>query len=184
MNEAVNALAAVREAIKEGKDAGESISLMALDDYLVNLQQYYIDNPEASYQPEIAAAQLHSSANIDAKMLEGVFNFAVTALKMLLLINGAAAIAIIAYLGRTPPPSNGVSQIINSMSYFAYGAGLSVLTALIAYLAQVVFTEGFSIPAETHEKWGAGLRLLIVVSCRSRSIVLYWYTSCFIWFHE
>lgn len=72
--------------------------------------------------------------------------FAINALKLLTLVNGAAALAILAFLGHLASKDSAISsqllvQMIYPMSLFAFGTAAAVLASGGAYLSQIVFAE-------------------------------------------
>jgi hypothetical protein len=67
---------------------------------------------------------------------KGLINLSIEALKALLLINGGAAVAVLAYLGNLAAKSSTLPDIKNAMLCFAGG----VLTAALAFLA-AYFTQ-------------------------------------------
>ncbi len=77
----------------------------------------------------------------------------------LLLLNGAAALAMLTFIGNFSKDANLRSVLLglsNPLAFFADGAALAVLTAIFAYLSQVSWADGSSL-------WGATLRLFAMV---------------------
>lgn len=69
-----------------------------------------------------------------ARMLEETFRFARLALSNAILINGAAATAVAAFLAhRSAPPS---AAMHNAILRFAVGAGLGGVASMFAYFGQ------------------------------------------------
>ena len=99
-------------------------------------------------------------------LFKAVTEFAAIAIRGIVLINGGAAIAILAFLGQAlgrdkPLPDGVVAAGMESLMWFVAGAGAGVLTAAFAYLAQAIFAE---VGAETGNKTGGSFRILAIVS--------------------
>ena len=111
---------------------------------------------------ELYAAQVSAHGNdVEAQRanMEAVIKFAEIAIRSLLLLNGAAAIAILSFASNAagrgfPVPFRSAVLVLG------WGAALSVLTAGLSYVSQSVISE-----AKTPwiEKWGGGgLRVFAV----------------------
>jgi len=72
-------------------------------------------------------------------------DYALAAIRGLILINGAAAIALLAFLGDAATnsglPPDKLRIFGDAMILFGWGAFLGALTAGFSYLAQILFTE-------------------------------------------
>lgn len=86
--------------------------------------------------------------NYDAKIksFEATIQFAVSAIKSLIIINGGAAIACVTIIGsaiRNPTDANSIIVINFSgpITYFLLGVFFAVFAGIIAYLAQYFFTQ-------------------------------------------
>lgn len=99
--------------------------------------------------------------NYDAqiKSFEATIQFAVSAIKSLIIINGGAAIACVTIIGsaiRNPTDANSIIVINFSgpITYFLLGVSFAVLAGMIAYLAQYFFTQfdPSNYPVENGEK--------------------------------
>ncbi len=87
-----------------------------------------------------------SEREIDQAMLRGIIEFALAALKGITLINGAAAIAILAFLGNIWDPDQAGAKmaaalIKPAMQSFVVGTAAGVFAIALSYLAQVFFRE-------------------------------------------
>jgi len=95
-------------------------------------------------------------------MMRGVIEFALAALKGIILINGAAAIAILAFLGNIWDPGHEganvvVSLIKPAMLSFVVGTTAGIVASASSYLSQMFFLE-------VKNKWlGACFRILAVL---------------------
>ncbi len=80
------------------------------------------------------------------EMLRSTISFAQMALKSSLLINGAAAVALLAFIGNVWRSKEHIATIIgvaNSMGYFVSGVLTAAVAAGFAYLAQAGYGNEF-----------------------------------------
>lgn len=104
---------------------------------LTTEQQITLSGHEIEKQKIIA----ESSNNL----LQATITFAGATIKGLLLINGGAAIAILAFIG-TLNNENDIFLAMNlaySLSYFGIGAATAVIVAMSSYIAQSLFHERY-----------------------------------------
>ncbi|MFJ7567857.1 hypothetical protein ACIQW9_12945 [Herminiimonas sp. NPDC097707] len=105
-------------------------------------------------------AGLQSDQHLE--MFKSVIEAGGTALKSAMLINGGAAIALLAFLGNllTRQPHLGDSVIISKLNYammiFVCGVGCAALATAARYLAQVCY-------AEFGQTWGGKFRIVAIV---------------------
>jgi uncharacterized membrane protein YidH (DUF202 family) len=80
-------------------------------------------------------------AFISAKLEEfkAVISLAQTALKIPILINGGAAIAILALMGNTWSENSLTTDIAESLLFFSIGVLMAAIGSGAAYLAQLIF---------------------------------------------
>ena len=98
---------------------------------------------------------------------EAVMRFAEMTVRSLLILNGAAALALIAFVGNgvkgdSAALSSAIAQMRSAVLSFGAGAFLSVLTSALAYLAQVAFTEGRD--RGWKPCWAEALRIFAILS--------------------
>ena len=115
-------------------------------------------------------AQLTDWTNSRSHVVRAMFDFANIALRGVVLANGAAAIAILAFIGHilsVHDPSVRATglELSKPLMLFAIGVGLGVVAAAFSYLTQVLYVE-----IETERRrfiWGnvaRGLAVLTAVS--------------------
>lgn len=78
------------------------------------------------------------------KMFDATIRFAEITIRSLLLLNGGAAVALLAFAGNAKQsglPDEQLSAYASAVQMFGWGALLSVGVAALAYLAQLFFTE-------------------------------------------
>jgi hypothetical protein len=70
---------------------------------------------------------------------KGLINLSIEALKALLLINGGAAVAILAYLGNmaSRPSVVRLATMKDALSCFAFGVLVTALAFIVAYFTQL-----------------------------------------------
>lgn len=96
------------------------------------------------------ASQLESYKQHSAFVIEsnkGTLQFATLAIKSIFLANGAAAIATLTFIGHKPSADSliNLENVALSVKWFAIGVLCSIVTAMLAYVAQYVITEASSI---------------------------------------
>jgi hypothetical protein len=90
---------------------------------------------------------------------QGARTYAGQVVQALLLLNGAGALAMLAFIGSFSKDANFKSLLLglsHPLAFFSHGATLAVLTAIFAYLSQASWADGSSL-------WGNTLRLLAMV---------------------
>lgn len=74
--------------------------------------------------------------------VKGVLDFAQGALRSITLVNGAAVIALLTFLGNGRLSDAAEKIMGNSLIWFAWGVGCGIGAAAVAYLAQLELTYG------------------------------------------
>ena len=94
-----------------------------------------------------------------ARLEQASLDSAHEGLKALLLLNGGACVAILGFLATTLKDAKAggfeplVAAMLRSLTFFAVGAGLSVLTAVLSYLANQAYAGHLIDPKNG---WGRG----------------------------
>ena len=107
--------------------------------------------------------------------IDQAIKYSIEAVKSVLLMNGAAAIALLAFMGANAgkeDPLVEVSIEIFKLALMCFGGGASLcaLTFLFAYIAQLFFAGINS--SETHV-WPANLFRLLALICFVSAIVMF-----------
>ncbi len=148
-------------------------------DHIISYLQSVIDSPEVEptaatieqYKADMQSRieyhkQLHES---NLEMFRSVITAGQNAIKSSLLLNGGAAIAMLAFIANTARDnSQRVSYLASSLEPFAYGALAIVVTSGLTYLAQVLFAN------EKTRKFGRTAQ----VACIILGTASY---GCFVW---
>ncbi len=77
-----------------------------------------------------------------SKEFDAVISFAQTALKVPILINGGAAIAILALIGNTWSKNSITTNLAGSLLFFSIGVLVAAIGSGAAYIAQLFFLRG------------------------------------------
>lgn len=110
-----------------------------------------------------------------AKLYEMLSNFATQSIKCLMLINGGAAIAILAFIGNFVGQENininaiksTLPGLSNALSEFSFGVMSATLASFLAYLCQLLFLE------TAYIKTGIIIRFLAILSAIYSLITFY-----------
>jgi hypothetical protein len=123
--------------------------------------------PDQVYQHNMRVWEAQIAMNVE--MFKGIIAFATLAIKSLILVNGAAVIALLTLLGHLWAADINGSTAIKltaklgpSFTWYTVGVGAGVLSAGFSYFAQVMFVEILSDRAKWW--WGNGFRIAAVVS--------------------
>ena len=112
------------------------------------------------WQRQLEQSRIEADHSIEG--FRAVVSFATIAIRGLLIINGGAAIALLAFLGHiasSPTSAALVPVLSGALMYFGWGAFLAAFAAGGAYLAQVLFTE---LEGEKSVIWGNVCRVISV----------------------
>ncbi len=77
--------------------------------------------------------------SVKSKEFDAVISFAQTALKIPILINGGAAIAILALMGNTWSESSITTDLAGSLLLFSIGVFMAAISTGVLYLTQYLF---------------------------------------------
>ncbi|CAN0653118.1 conserved membrane protein of unknown function [Nitratireductor aquimarinus] len=121
-------------------------------------------------------------ASIDASV-EGI--------KALLILNGGACIALLAFLSSTIGKAGAsvseqgfIAGAKSALIYFAVAAGLSVVTCLFAYLSNRAYSTHLRSRTEFPKHWTYGVRHNVVAtSCACISLGLFFFGVYTVWAH-
>ena len=106
----------------------------------------------------------------DMEMFKAVIEAGQSTLKVLSLVNGAAAIAILSFLGTILSKQDGVPTLLTvplmrwAMLSFSLGVGLSALGFGFRYLSQGLYKRDFRLGIDSARKWGDTFRNLAILS--------------------
>jgi hypothetical protein len=155
--DSVELIKTIRADIQDVLENGQTIiSAEALDKYLESLEVEADNSPdvtERKHKEEIERFKQNHERNIthykavhesSLEMLRTVLSTALAAIKTALLVNGAAAIAILGFLSRAwgggiPPETSKALSV--SLLIFGLGVLSSSLASAGAYFAQLYFSD-------------------------------------------
>lgn len=120
-------------------------------------------------------SDLHTQTSIAS--FQGVIQFAEICIKAVIITNGGAVIALLAFVGSLWTGENKVpvelsSALSKSLALFSYGVGAGIVTSGFAYVTQVLFTE-ITVSEGKRNWFGEVVRVLAVLFGFS-SIILFW----------
>ena len=101
--------------------------------------------------------------SLKSKEFDAVISLAQTALKSSILINGGAAIAILALMGNTWSENSITADLAESLLFFSIGVLLAVISSGAAYLSQILFLRVFGEEDKTTEGRGKKLQLISII---------------------
>ena len=168
----------IARAIDELKEAGEDKQIGLNIDQRITLWQAEIENNKITVERDRASVDRTRANNERFKirtdyrsqqntaMLDALIGFANGAIKSLVLLNGGAAVAVLAFLGHITASENPGTQVqsfqlVPALVAFAVGAALGALTAATAYLSQMFFYELRT--QALKKRWGEALRRVSIV---------------------
>ncbi len=91
-------------------------------------------------------------------------------IKALLLLNGGACIAVLAFMSNVMskdlrwPDRQIVEAAVRSLTYFASGAGMAVFITLLAYLSNQRYATGARDGSQKHWEWGKRFGLAAIIA--------------------
>ncbi|MDE1967506.1 MAG: hypothetical protein KGI92_01250 [Alphaproteobacteria bacterium] len=133
---------------------------MESNDPATQLEQYKAllqkDVENHKYELRHHLEQWKAARASDLISFRAVIDFANSAIKLLVLVNGGAVIAILTFLGNLVAKQDSDTAVVGAsgfaITYFVVGLAAAVTAAAAAYLSQVCFTE---LSTEKRKKgWG------------------------------
>lgn len=169
---AQQAIDEIYRAIVEVKGRGEDVvSVAALETYLANLQKH-VSNVGAfdriKFEQDLATFRAQHERNLahyDAdqkqslEMTRAVFTYGAASLKALILTNGGAAVALLAFIGRIWTEDTGRAAAVSltqAVAMFSFGVLAGALATVGSYFTQMCYTSD-------KIKLGIGLHILTAI---------------------
>ena len=169
---AKEALDDLGRALAEVKEQGqEVVSVAALENYLANLKQHVekvgeldrikLDSDLAAFRAEHESNLAHYDAQQkhSIEMIRSVFAYGQAALKSSILINGGAAAALLAFIGKIWSEETGqaaVTALTNAMVLFSFGVLAGAIGIAATYFSQLSYTSSW-------KKTGIGFHVFTVL---------------------
>ncbi|GAB7525298.1 hypothetical protein [Paraburkholderia sp. 2C] len=153
------------------------IEIVNLKTYLKNMlemaegqeqAQPQLTEAQAEHQLEVWKAQLSAHSTFNVEMFKAVIEAGQTALKSAILINGGAAVALLAFAGnaitkwKMEPGTPLLTSVGWAMTCFAGGTGVGGVATAFRYLSQYGF--GNVIQDTSKKRW---LRFAYIFQCLS-----------------
>ncbi len=102
------------------------------------------------------------SGNWAVESTKATIQFAVEAIRAVILVNGGAAVAILAFLGNAASKSSSIQldvvPISAALGHFAFGLAGGVACAAFSYLAQLCYLQNW-------DRSGRALHATAIISC-------------------
>ncbi len=159
-------------ALAEVKEQGQKVvSVAALESYLANLKGHVekvgeldrikLDSDLASFRAEHERILAHYDAQQkhSVEIIRSVFAYGQAALKSSILINGGAAAALLAFIGKIWSEETGqaaVNALTNALVLFSFGVLAGAIGTAATYLSQLSYTSSWT-------KIGVGFHVLTIL---------------------
>ncbi len=158
----------VLAAVKKEKDrANTTISIDSIEPNLLTLKEY-IESTLASRTLDLELERYKIEGQQSVEMFRSIIAYAATALKSAIFINGGAAVALLAFIGKiwdkNGIPQTAVESIVESLTSFSFGVFFAAVGMVFAYFAQYHYGKGSGKNAQESLKDGSVFHLLAVVS--------------------
>jgi hypothetical protein len=118
------------------------------------------------YRSELARWEAEVKYSLDWKLesFRTTMAFAQGSIKSGMLVNGAAAVALLAYLGNIKAQGDATSPFVVALGFFSGGVVAAAMTFACSYLAQLFYTPGDNEATAKRAHYAAlGLMLLSVI---------------------
>ncbi len=112
---------------------------------------------------EIRGLNADQIVSVKSKEFDAVISFAQTALKIPILINGGAAIAILALVSNTWSENSITTDLAGSLLYFSIGVLMAAIGSGSAYIAQLLFLRVCG-QEDRANKWQLTAIICIIIS--------------------
>lgn len=153
----------LRQTLKNTSDAGhEKVFIVSLQNYLDELEQRIttpFDQTEADRQHDLFKIRVEHDYVAAVKMFDSTIEAGLTSLKTATLINGGAAVALLAFVGNVVGKDDLLlsASLIPSMGEAMFSFIVGVACAGIAtgarYITQLLGTTALSKPQDIQKKW-------------------------------
>ena len=113
---------------------------------------------------DLNALQLNARHEILLARIKALFDLASIALRGIILANGGAAIALLAFLGHVWTDPTRAQKLVaqgldSALLTFALGVFASIFAAGVGYVCQLFYTAYMKEPGDRASKWGDRLRV-------------------------
>jgi len=142
--EAKEVVNSIRLALTKLEEAGQqTVSVPALREDLEKVESNATLSIELQkLQHESNLAHYKATSDLALEMFRSVMGFAQSALKTIILVNGGAAVAVLAFIGNIwakPLEVNIAEALVKSEAWFASGVLLGAVATGFSYLAQYFY---------------------------------------------
>ena len=125
------------------------------------------------YRSELAGWEAEVKYSLDWKLesFRTTMAFAQGAIRSGMLVNGAAAVALLAYLGNIKAQGSATSPFVTALGFFSGGVVAAALTFTCSYFAQLLYTPGDNDAAAKRWHYSAATLMLLSFVCFSGGAV-------------
>ena len=153
--------------INEKNKGVQLVSIEGLISFIEAIKAHEQNNPGGSTDPAIYAARLNNENNSKLEMFKTVITYGKMTLNSAMLINGGAAVAILALMGniwgKVSDPLS-FHHLIKSASMFAFGVLTAAIAVGFSYLTQLLYTISISdLRYDKASKFVHGVTMIIAV---------------------
>lgn len=151
----------IRLALTKLEETGQqTVSAPALREYLDKVESNATLSIELQkLQHESNLAHYKATSDLALEMFRSVLGFAQHALKTIILVNGGAAVAVLAFIGNIWTKLQGINvaeALITSEAWFAGGVLLGAVATGTSYFAQYFYER------KTFDRWAIGFHMATV----------------------
>ena len=144
-------------------EGATSVTIASLEVFLATVEDFIAKHPNAEI-PTIEQARLQHASNLawyEAKaassreLFQSVIAMATLTIKSLILINGGAVVALLAFIGHLATSATGrpaIHAFAAPLQWFVIGVGTATLFAGFVALAQKCFAEEYDAAEESKRK--------------------------------
>ena len=163
----------IRQQLEIVKNNGnDAVSIDGLDEYLETLSKNTSESKDILLAHYTAEHQLniekYKAKNSSwRELFKATASHAQAAIKLQALINGGAAVALLAFIGRIWSPDFSNTAIANYIAFalilFCYGVGSAALTQMFSYTSQHCFTYDLKLLAEVMRAFALSTALVSLI---------------------
>lgn len=138
-----------------------------------------LPSPMASHPENLEVEQAKAWHAHRLESSKAVIQFALVAIRSLILVNGAAVVAVLTFLGNLWTKDSATARaaaqgIGTAITSFVVGVGLGVFTAMLAYISQAAISELAQTKPGTDPYIGTGFRMAAIVTALGSLVAFAW----------
>jgi hypothetical protein len=178
----------IREALDHVKKSGQTtVAISDLQNYLADLEKSALSSVEAAaaqqkFENDVEITKINTAHSIE--MFKSVIEAGLNALKSAIIINGGAAVALLAFISGLIEKSSRksiipISDIAYALFIFVIGAGFAGTASAIRYLCQASYARALEeqLRGNSESRWnslGGALQIASIIT-GATSFVAFFY---------